>query len=128
MNNYKLISNIGAAMAIFCILFLPFVGCGGQKLTGIDVIKHSGIGTEIKFFVVASIISAGIVFALKKHIQLAVSAIAGIVSLLIAYLIAQSKMEGLELKFGAFLALIAYAVIAVTNFLGISEQNRNTNK
>jgi len=37
-------------------------------------------------------------------------------------------MEGLELKFGAFLALIAYAVIAVTNFLGISEQNRNTNK
>lgn len=128
MNKYKLISNTGAAMAIICILFLPFVGCGGQNLTGIDVIKHNGIGIEIKFFVVASIICAGIIFALKEHIQLAVSAIAGVVSLLIAFLIAQSKMEGLELKFGAFLALIAYSVIAVINFLGISEQNKNTNK
>ena len=126
MNNYRLISNIGAACAILCIIFLPVVGCGDANLTGIDIIKDNQIGTSIKIFVIAAIICGVLIFFLKELLHIAICAIAGAVALFIAYMIAHSENESIEMKIGAILALIGYAVTAVTNFLGMSNKNQSS--
>ncbi len=122
MENKKLLSYLGAALAVFCILFAPVVGCGETNLNGLQIIQDKSVGTDIKLFIIIAIICGVTIFFLKKNLHLVASAIAGAVALLIAYLIAHSKNEGIELRFGAFLAFIGYAVTAITNFLGMSEK------
>ena len=122
MNNNKLLSYLGAAVAVLSILFAPVVGCGETNLNGLQIIQDNSVGTEVKLFIIIAIICGVIIFFLKKHLHLVASAIAGAVALLVAYLIAHGENEGIELRFGAFLAFIGYAVTAVTNFLGMSEK------
>ncbi|GEM_PF-3938042 len=125
MDNKKLLSYLGAALAVICILFAPVVGCGESNLNGLQIIQDKSVGADIKVFILLAIICGVLIFFLKKHSHLAVSAIAGALSLFIAYLIAHSKNEGIELRFGAFLAFIGYAVTAITNFLGMSDKKEN---
>ncbi|MDP2304189.1 MAG: hypothetical protein Q8N03_17405 [Ignavibacteria bacterium] len=95
MNNNKLFSYLGAAIAVLCILFAPVVGCGETNLNGLQIIQDESIGTDIKLFIIIAIICGVIIFILKNHLHLVASSIAGAVALLIAYLIAHSKNEGI---------------------------------
>jgi len=126
MNKYKLIAKFGAVMAIFCILFLPFVGCGGQNLTGLDVMQNERIGADIKFFIIASIACGVLIIFLKNYIISAIIAVGGIVSLLIAYFIAHSKIDAIELKTGAFLAITGYVITVIASFLKQSDRSNKT--
>ena len=126
MDTFKIISKCGAALAIFCIIFLPFVGCGDQHLSGLDVITTNGIDAIIKVFVVIAIICGVLIFIFNKPVVSAALAIGGLVSLLIAYLIAHGKNGSIELKYGAFLAILGYAVTSVVNFLGISQKSQKS--
>jgi len=122
MDNKKLLSYLGAALAVVCILFAPVVGCGETNLNGLQIIQDKGVGTDIKLFIIIAIICGIVIFFLRKHLHLVASAIVGAIALLIAYLIAHSKNEGIELRYGSILAFIGYAVVAITNFLGMSEK------
>lgn len=122
MENNKLIPKLGSGIAVVCILFLPFVGCGEQNFTGLDILQHKEVGMDIKLFLAASILCGVAVFFLKEYLHYAISAIAGIITLIIAYLIAHNKNEAIELKFGAFLAIIGYVVTAITSYLKINEK------
>jgi uncharacterized membrane protein (UPF0136 family) len=125
MNNHRLISYISAAVVIISILFMPFVGCGGMNMSGLDVLQDNQVGTDIKFFVVMALLCAALIYVLKAQLQIVITSLAGAVSLIVAYLIAHNQNGGIELKAGAFLALIGYAVTAVVNYVEISVNNQN---
>lgn len=124
MNNTKIISSLGSAMAILCILFLPFVGCGEENLTGMQVIQHQQIGQDIKAFVILSILCGLLIFFFNRHVEIAITAVLGIASLFISYLIAHSKNAGIELRIGAFLSIGAYVITALVNFFGMSNKGK----
>lgn len=121
-SNPKLISKIVAAIAIVSIIFLPVVGCGGENASGIDIVKSEQISPAIKLFLICSVICGIIIFFLKEYIHLAVTAIIGILTLLISYFIAKDKLGQLELKTGAFLSILSYVTIAVIGFIKSSEK------
>ena len=114
--NYKIISKIAAAVAVASIIFFPVVGCGGANFNGIDIIGTDNIPGEIKVFLIASIICGIIIFFLKDFLYIMCSAIIGIVTLLISYLTARDRVGFLDLKAGAFLAIVGYGIAAALGF------------
>ena len=126
-NNYLIFAKIGAALAIICILFLPVVGCGDQNLNGIELIKEKNIWSEVKFFIIASITCGIIIFFLKKHIMVAITAIGGIFSLIIAYLIAHDKSGSIDLKIGSYFAFLFYSITAIISFITPLEKKQINN-
>jgi len=118
----KTFSKLAAVLAIISILFLPVAGCGGRNVTGIDIIKEEQIEASIKIFLLLSIICGIIILFLKNYIPIAFLAIGGIVTLFISYFIAHDKLDRIELKVGAFIAIISYAANAVIGFVTKDEQ------
>lgn len=127
-NTTKIFSNAGATLALIFILFAPVVGCGSQNMNGIDLLSNNGIDAQIKIFILLALVFAGVIFFLKAHLHSVFCAILGALSLFIAYLIAHSKNEAIELKIGAFVAFIGYAIIIVVNFLSMADKNKGTLK
>tara|TARA_R110002072_G_scaffold131249_1_gene270726 strand:+ start:175 stop:546 length:372 start_codon:yes stop_codon:yes gene_type:complete len=121
MKNHKLISKYGAGIAVVCIMFLPVVGCGGDNLNGFEILKHKDIWVEVKIFIALSIVSGIAILFMKHYAKMTIGAIAGLVSLLLAYFIAHSKNEGFELKIGGSLGAISYAVSAVAAYFGYKQ-------
>ena len=124
MDNVKLISKLGGAVAVVSILFLPVVGCGGENVNGVQIIQSDHVSSDIKAFIVVAIACGGLIFILKNYIQLAVTAIAGIASLLIGYLIAKDKIGGIDLKAGGILGIIGFLITAIISFLNSSENKK----
>jgi hypothetical protein len=122
-NRSKVLSYLGAVMAVVCILFAPVVGCGDATLNGLQIIEDKGVGGEIKLFIILALSCGVLIFFLKKHAHLVITAIAGAVSLFIAYLIAHGKNGAIELKVGAYLAFVGYTVTAITHILEITGRN-----
>ncbi len=140
--NSKLISKYLAAIAIFSLLFFPVAGCGGggssdsfigssdSSFTGVQILKKNGIQMVIKLFFIVSILCGVVIFFFKRQIEHIVSAIGGIVSLVIAYVIACDKFRGIDLKVGSYLGLLCYIAIIVVNrleqFKKIDSSNKET--
>jgi hypothetical protein len=124
MNNRKTISNIGGAIAVISILFLPVVGCGGENVNGIQIIQSDHVSSDIKAFFSVAIICGGLIFLFKNYVQLAITGIVGILSLLIGYLIAKDKINGIDLKAGGVLGIIGFLVTTIINFLDPTQEKK----
>ena len=122
-SNYLSLPKVSAALAVFCILFAPIVGCEGQNFNGVEIIQHKNIMPEVKLFIILSIACGVTIFFLRERTQIAICAIGGIITLLIAYLIAHNKNDAIDLRVGSYFAIIAYSITSVTSFLDISFNN-----
>lgn len=120
VSNYKPISKIGGAVAAVSVLFLPIVGCGGESVNGLDVIKGDHVDGILKACVAASVLCGIIILFLHQHKNFIAMSIAGILSLLAGYMIARNKLP-VELKAGAFLAFLAFGTTAGVNFMAKSK-------
>ncbi|PQJ12993.1 hypothetical protein CJD36_004410 [Flavipsychrobacter stenotrophus] len=118
--NTGFFSGMGGVIAIVSILFLPIIGCGGDTITGVGIFKSNQVSSEIKLFIGIAVLMGLVLIFLRKYLVAAITGIAGLVSLLIAYSIAHSKIAGIELKFGAFFAMIGFAISSLVNFLKMS--------
>lgn len=118
------IMKIGGMVAIVCFLFLPVAGCGPQTINGVDLLKMDDIDISVKIFaVLAMVMALGIIF-LQDKLQVFFSAIAGLIALVVAYLIAKSKMhsgndfgmaDAIELKSGSYLSMLGFIISAVVS-------------
>lgn len=117
MSNQKLIIKFSSAIALVCILFLPIVGCNGLDFSGFDIFKNEAIWIELKICILIAIACGILILCFKEYLHFAISAISGIVTLIIAYLFAYSKNEGFNLKIGAFIGIIGYSISAILSFL-----------
>jgi hypothetical protein len=125
----NLILKLGGVLAVLFLLFLPVAGCQGTNsanINGIDIIKGKNMDIAIRIFFILSLICGVVLFLFKKPMQLSIMAIAGIVTFLASYFIAKSKagMDIMEMKVGAYLALLVYAGIAVIGFIKSASQNK----
>ena len=123
MDNGPLISKIAAAVAIISIIFAPVAGCGSTNFSGLDIVLSKDVSSEVKLFLIISVVCGILIFVLEKHSQLTVSAIAGGAALIIAYLIVHSKNGAIELRVGSFIALIGYAVSGTINFMQMQKSS-----
>src|ERR1700729_699493 len=113
MGNYKLLSKLGGAIAIISILFLPVVGCGGENANGIQIVQSDHVSSDIKAFIIVAIACGVLILLLKTSIQLALTGVAGIASLLIGYFMAKDKLGGVDLKAGYYFAIIGFGLTTV---------------
>lgn len=125
----NLILKIGGVIAVLFLLFLPVAGCQGTNsanINGVDIIKGKNMDMAIRIFFILSLLCGVVMLLFKKPSQIAIIAIAGIVTFLVSYFIAKSKtgMDIMEMKVGAYLALMVYAGIAVVGFIKSSSQNK----
>ena len=117
---------MGGTVALVSILFLPIVGCGGDNATGLQVIQSTNIPGNIKVFVALAAFAALLCIFLWHHIAAIAASIGGFVSLLIAYNLGHSKLEGIEMKAGAYLAMLGFAVTVIVNFLKLDDKPGKT--
>jgi hypothetical protein len=118
------IMKLGAIVTLVSFLFLPVAGCGSMTVSGFDVFKMNDISAGVKIFAgIAMILALAILFVPNKS-YVFFSGIAGIVSLVIAYMIAKGKMssgndfgmsDAIDLKSGSYLSMIGFAVSAVVS-------------
>ncbi|MBW0161252.1 MAG: SHOCT domain-containing protein [Sediminibacterium sp. Gen4] len=120
--SYTLTSKVLSLVAIISIIFLPFIGCGGDNINGADIVKSRDVPIEIKLFLIGSIICGVMILFLKKYIHLALMSVMGIFMLLVSYFIAKDKLGQIELKIGAIVSISTYTIIAISSFLKISER------
>lgn len=117
MNNLKIISKVGGAIAIVSILFMPVVGCGGDTANGIDLVQSKNISGDIKACIVVCMLCGLLILLLRTQIQQALSGIIGIVALLGGYMLAKDKLQMLDLKAGYYLSLMGFALTTLVSFL-----------
>jgi hypothetical protein len=132
MKNVHIIKILGM-VTIVSFFFFPVAGCGGMTASGLDLIKMKDLDNSVKLFAILGMVCAvGLIF-LQDKLQLFYSAIAGIVMLLIAYLIAKSKMNSdignaIEMKSGAYFSmfgLIGSAIVSKVNNELLGDQPSN---
>lgn len=117
-NSY--IIKLAGMFAMVSFLFFPVAGCGPMNITGIDLIKMNDVDNSVKIFAVLGMLCAVGILLFQDKLQVFFSAIAGIGSLVIAFLIVKSKMhsgmsDGIEIKSGAYLSLLGFIVSAIVS-------------
>jgi len=132
----SLILKICGALAVVFLLFLPVAGCENTNtynVNGLDFIKglfKSGgriDGTSIFFLL--SLISGVVIIFFNKPLQFIIGGAAGFVTFLAAFFITKSKtgMDIVQLKIGAYLALLTFAGIAITGLIRLlAAKNKST--
>ena len=135
----NIILKICGALAVVCLMFLPVAGCKNYNqynVNGCDLIfKATKMDFSLVFFILSVLCGLAIIF-FNKPVQFVIGSLSGIVTFLIAFFYVKSKqgMDIMELKIGAYLALLIYMAIAVVSFIrktsvkpqSISQQFQNT--
>lgn len=123
MKNAHII-KLGGMLAIVCFLFLPVAGCGSMTITGIDLVKMKDIDASVKLFAVLAMLCAIAIIILPDKTLAFFSAIGGLISLLIAFLIMKGKMSSgndfgmsnaIELKSGSYLSMLGFIISAAVS-------------
>ena len=135
MKNIHII-KLGGLVVLVCFLFLPVAGCGSMTISGIDLFKMNDISATVKIFAGLAMLCAVAILFLPDKSLIFFSAIGGLISLIVAYLIAKGKMSSgdnlgmsnaIDLKSGSYLSMIGFAISAVVskirNDLFPSQQN-----
>ena len=120
-----IISRILSFISILSILLLPIAGCGNDKVTGSEVIISDEVAIEIKLFLIISVICGLLILFLKKYTHAIIVSALGAITLLVSYFIAKDKVLGnLDLKVGAFVAIIGYVLTSLLCLFKIFEKNK----
>jgi ribosomal protein L40E len=130
-----LILKICGALATVFLLFLPVAGCKNYTqydVNGLDFIKglfKAGAqidATSILF--ILSMITGVIIIFFNKPLQFVIGGAAGFLTFIAAYFITKSKqgMDIVQLKIGAYLALLTFAGIAIAGLIRLlATKNKN---
>ena len=123
MKNIHII-KLGGLVVLVCFLFLPVAGCGSMTISGIDLFKMKDISASVKIFAGLAMLCATAILFLPDKSLIFFSAIGGLISLIVAYLIAKGKMSSgdnlgmanaIDLKSGSYLSMIGFAISAVVS-------------
>ena len=123
MKNLHII-KLGGLVVLVCFLFLPVAGCGSVTISGFDLFKMKDISATVKIFAGIAMLCAAVILFLPNKSLIFFTAIGGIISLVIAYLIAKGKMSSgndfgmsnaIDLKSGSYLSLIGFSISAVVS-------------
>lgn len=114
------IIKLAGMLAMVSFIFFPVAGCGSYTINGIDLIKMDDVDNSVKVVAVLGMLCAVGVILFQDKLQAFYSAIAGMVLLVIAYLIVKSKMhsgmsDAIELKPGAYLTMLGFIIAAVVS-------------
>jgi|GEM_PF-2256258 len=131
-----LILKICGALAVVFLLFLPVAGCENTSqynVNGLDFIKgifkSGGKFDAVSAFFFLSIISGVVIIFFSKPLQFLIGGAAGFVTFLAAFFITKSKsgMDIVQLKIGAYLALLTFVGIAIAGLIRLlANKNKNT--
>lgn len=131
-----LILKICGALAVVFLLFLPVAGCENTSqynVNGLDFIKgifkSGGKFDAVSAFFFLSIISGVVIIFFNKPIQFLIGGAAGFVTFLAAFFITKSKsgMDVVQLKIGAYLALLTFVGIAIAGLIRLlATKNKTT--
>lgn len=119
----KLILKLSGILAVIFLLFMPVAGCKGTdagNISGLDLLtKSKDLDIIVKIFFILSLLCAVVLFFMKKYIHLAIVAFSGIVTFLISFIVASGKSDFkvIELKAGAYLAILVYLAIGVISMI-----------
>jgi hypothetical protein len=130
----NLIIKICGGLAVVFLMFLPVAGCertNDYNVSGLDIFKgifkaNGEIDLSTILFFLS--VSCGIVIAiLRKPLLHVILAGAGIVTFLSAYIYfkSRSNMDVVELKIGAFLAIMTYIAIIVLGIIKLATGNKS---
>ncbi|OGP64201.1 MAG: hypothetical protein A3K22_06205 [Deltaproteobacteria bacterium RBG_16_42_7] len=120
-----LLSKIGGVFALISLLFLPLGGCGGASVSGFDVLRAGDVGIGIKFMLLISICCAIAAFLLKKAPAFFVAGGGGLGGLFVAYIVARQSFP-VEMKIGAYLAILGFGAILAEGFLMKQRDGNNS--
>jgi hypothetical protein len=117
----SLILKICGVLAVIFLLFLPIAGCKGTNaynVKGLDMFEgifKSGKIDASSIFFILSVISGIIIIFFNKPVQFIIGGAAGLITFLAAFFIVRSKpgMDVVQMKIGAYLAILIYAGIAI---------------
>jgi hypothetical protein len=130
----NLIVKICGGLAVVFLMFLPVAGCertNDYNTSGLDILKglfNSRGEIDVSTVLFFLSISCGIVIAvLRKPLLFIIFAAAGIITFLSAYFYVKSKnqMDMLELKIGAFLAIMTYIAVIVLSIIKMTTGNKS---
>lgn len=139
--NMNIILKICGALAVVFLMFLPVAGYNGTNQAnsnGIDIIFNSTKNrideifngdplflVMLIFFILSVSCGIAIIF-FRKPLLFMIFATLGIISFLTSYLIIKSKDDAniIELKIGAFLAIMSYIAIIVLSIIQKATANK----
>lgn len=125
----NIILKICGALAVVFLMFLPVAGCEGYSnynVNGYDIIfKAKELSVFLIFFIISVLCGVAILF-FNKPIQFIIVSLSGLIAFLAAYFLAKSKdgMQMMEMKIGAYLAMLTYIAIAVISFIKNSTEKK----
>lgn len=129
----NIILKICGALAVIFLMFLPVAGCEKTNefnVSGLDLIKgifKSGEidASSVLFFLSVSCGIAIIFF--RKALLFMIFATSGIITFLSAYIYVKSKngMDVVELKIGAFLAIMSFIAVIVLGIIKMATGNKS---
>lgn len=111
-----LLAKIGGGLSLVSLLFLPLGGCERVTVTGLEVLRMGDVGFGIKLMLIISILCAIGSFFLKTVPAFFSAGGGGLGGLLIAFVAARQSFP-VEMKIGAFLAIIGFGLVLVEGFL-----------
>jgi hypothetical protein len=111
------LARLGGVIATLSLIFLPLASCGDAQLTGIDIFQAEGsTGHKALLFItlVAAVLS---IVIMQKWAHLVFGGI-GIVAIALEYVSSINDPERtIQLREGAFLALLGFAFVFVAGLL-----------
>lgn len=129
--NMNIVLKILGALAVIFLMFLPVAGCEGTNqysVKGTDIIfKADRVTLSMLLFILSVSCGIAIIF-FRKPLMFIIFGTAGIVSFLSAYFYEKSRtgMDVVELKIGAFLAIMAYMAVIVLAIVKKVTANNNS--
>lgn len=130
----NIILRILGGLAVIFLMFLPVAGCertNEYNVSGLDMLKgifkspENADASSILFFMS---IGCGIaIIFMRKALPYMILATAGIISFFAAYIYVKSKqgMDVVELKIGAFLAIMAFIAVIVMSIIKLATGNKS---
>ena len=115
--NYKTLTTIGGAVAVLSICFLPVIGCGGENLNGVGLLKWDQTPGAFKFLLILVIVLGLLIFRLKEAMHLLINGAAGVITLIVGYLYAKDKMGNLDLKSGYYLSIFGFIMTGIVSYM-----------
>ncbi|MFH0867120.1 MAG: hypothetical protein V1904_13070 [Bacteroidota bacterium] len=131
--NMNIIFKICGALAVIFLMFLPVAGCertNEYNVNGLDIFKGVFKSGEIDASTVLFFLSLSCGIAIiffRKALLFMIFGTSGIVTFLSAYIYVKSKngMDVVELKIGAFLAIMSFIAIIVLGIIKMAAGNKS---
>ena len=123
------IPKISNVIVLLSMLFLPIAGCQGENINGFqflfdppDRASEAFIFAQALF--VVAIIGAIVGLISKTPRRLLLSASAGVIGLVGAFLIVRNEY-GVEPRIGGLLAILAFVISAISPYLSFTIDNKS---